>query len=271
MKLRPVACAEQPSGEECVGRREIKIYGERNAGTNWLIGLLEANFEATMLPGVVPRPIGRAQRLLPGNEWLRDLYFSRSFRQNLGWKHSLVVPHRLLAVGAKERNVAFITITKNPYSWLLSMHRRPYHHPSTREISFEEFLQTTWRTVRREYVAPLTNPIRLWNQKNGAYRELATVLPTLSIRYEDVLADPDAVLETAAAFLGVQRKHREMRNVFESTKKDRGKDFSYYQSYYLQERWLESLPMQAIGLINDHLDRSLMEFFRYPLLSSNCR
>jgi Sulfotransferase domain len=267
MKLHAVTCAEQSCGEERAVRREVKIYGERNAGTNYIIKLLEENLEATMLPGVVPRTVGRAQRLLPGKEWLRDLYFSRSFHQNFGWKHALVVPHRLVAVGAKERNVGFITITKNPYSWLLSMHRRPYHYASIRKTSFEDFLQTSWPTVRREHAASFANPVYLWNQKNGAYQELAKVLPTLSIRYEDVLADPEAVVQSAATFLGVKRKGGEMRNVLESTKEnDSGKDFSYYQSYYLQERWRDSLTERSIGLINQHLDRSLMQYFGYRLL-----
>jgi Sulfotransferase domain len=272
MKHNSVASVEQPEpSHDGWIAREIKIYGERNAGTNYLTELLKANLEARLLPGTVPMPINRAQRLLPGNQWLRDIYFSRTFHENLGWKHSMVIPPRLLAAGARERNVGFITITKNPYSWLLSMHRRPYNNWSIRKASFEDFLRTRWRTVGRENAASLANPIHLWNQKNGAYRELAKALPTLSIRYEDILADPNAVLEKTATFLRVQRKHGATRNVFESTKNDGDKDFSYYQSYYLQERWRDSLSMRAIGLINDRLDRSLMEYFGYAFLSLNNR
>ena len=37
------------------------------------------------------------------------------------------------------RSIRFVTLTKNPYSWLLSLYRRPYHAGEKAE-TFAEFL-----------------------------------------------------------------------------------------------------------------------------------
>ena len=72
--------------------RRIKIYGERNTNTKFMRKLIDLNLDVEQLPGVVPPALRRALRLVPrrANELIRDLYFVLTFRQNLGWKHSLV-------------------------------------------------------------------------------------------------------------------------------------------------------------------------------------
>ena len=148
--------------------KQIKLYGERNTGTNYLSKLIELNLNAEQIPGVAPASVQKIQQALPGKELIRDIYFQYSYKKNLGWKHTHVKPYKQTS-----RNLAFLTLTKNPYAWLLSLHRNPYHQHYTRKPSFKDFLQQPWRTVRRDNLKhTIKNPIELWNLKNQSYLQL---------------------------------------------------------------------------------------------------
>jgi hypothetical protein len=152
----------------------IKIYGERNTNTNYMSKLIELNLNAIEVPGVVPPIIMKMQKVLPGNELVRDIYFYLTYRKNLGWKHTCVKPpEELNQYKSVISNLIFLTITKNPYSWLLSLYRRPYHQYYSDNPSFETFLQRQWKTIGRDNVknAPIT-PVELWNIKNKSYLQL---------------------------------------------------------------------------------------------------
>jgi len=142
----------------------IKLYGERNTGTNYLESLIKRNLYVTMLRGDA-HPL--VQFVSPWLEWPRDLFFSFTARNNLGWKHAVAVGSEQLQAWNATESIFFITITKNPYSWLLSMQRRPYHLSNKSKAgSFEKFLQTPWRAVGREnYAGWFETLIDLWNLK----------------------------------------------------------------------------------------------------------
>jgi hypothetical protein len=152
----------------------VKIYGERNTGTNYLTKLMERNFLVKLLPGVVPKYVTSLQKYFHDNESVRDLYFRFTFPKNLGWKHSLVKPvDHLQKYKITSTNLFFITLTKNPYSWLLSLYKKPYHSCIASYSDFDDFLIMPWGTVQREN-SPLyyKNPIDLWNCKNRSYLQL---------------------------------------------------------------------------------------------------
>ena len=76
----------------------VKVYGERNTGTNYLEKLVTANLDAYILSGIVPRrdPVTFVTRNLRAlkpelfagwHEKARDWYFARNFSRDLGWKH----------------------------------------------------------------------------------------------------------------------------------------------------------------------------------------
>ncbi len=67
----------------------VKIYGERNTGTNYLSALLDKNLDAELLPGVVPSVVDIVQALVPEREAIKTLYSSLTFARHLGWKHEL--------------------------------------------------------------------------------------------------------------------------------------------------------------------------------------
>lgn len=250
----------------------LKVYGERNTGTNYLDRLIALNLDVVQLPGVVPAWVMQLQEAAPGHEWLRDAYFSLTFKSNLGWKHACVSSPGKLQRACKSRrrnnqSVRIVTVTKNPYSWLLSLYRRPYHQYWKQKPSFEEFVARPWRTTTREH-APrlLDSPVALWNLKNAAYLQISDEVPVARVRYEDLLAAPDKVIDTVAADLNLERMTSEFVNVESSTKND-GKDFDYYVNYYLAEQWRPELSVEALRLINEQLDERLLEVYGYQSIA----
>lgn len=247
----------------------VKVYGERNSGTIYLSELIRLNFVAKELRGFVPWPVGGLQLILPGREAVRDAFFSTTFGSNLGWKHMQVKPvEQLQQYSISSRRLHFITITKNPYSWLLSMHRRPYHQYYDAALSFEEFLTTPWQTTSRDGTKQtIANPIELWNVKNTSYLPLNSAFPALNLTYEDVLCDPESMMDKVATEFKLQRTSDVFCN-FEQSTKDSSKDSNYYRDYYLNERWRDKLSAEAIEIINQHLDRELVSTFGYEILNA---
>jgi len=248
-------------------RPTVKIYGERNTGTNYLLKLFRRNLEVDLLRGVVPWYV---RIPFPQSELARDFYFALTSRLNLGWKHCLAPrPCAVTAMRGYNDSLLFVTLTKNPYSWLLSLYRHPHHYRS--ELgAFQQFLNAPWQTVRRENTVPAyPNPIIMWNEKNSAYLRLNSGMPTANLRYEDLLADPEQSLAQLATrySIGLSRPHFE--NVMASTKEsESAKDFDYYQEYYLREQWKTELQASALHTINRYLNFDLMSQFGYEKLEA---
>ena len=238
---------------------KLKIFGERHTNTNYLSKLIELNLYCELVEGVVPTYIRTIENLL-GKQWLRDAWFARHQRENLGWKHSAVGDFSVSA------DVGFVTLTKNPYAWLLSMYRRPYHQQYTNPPTLEEFLQLPWQTLGRENMdGPAPNPIALWNIKNASYQKLPDE-QTLRVTTEETFIDAAAVVTNIAEKFGIERLQAEFIDFSRSTKKRADRDGDYYRDYYLNERWREELSAEAIALINQELDPGLMSFYGYTLL-----
>ena len=247
-------------------KKLVKIYGERNTGTNYIDRLIRMNLEAHMLTGVAPSHIQILQRILPGKQLVRDRYFELTYRKNLGWKHTkLKSESELRHYKILKRGVCFVTVTKNPYSWLLSMHRRPYHRYYGEKPDFISFLRSPWKTVGRDNCeSVLRDPIELWNIKNKSYLRLKSV-DAANITSESVLSDPKALIDRLSDSFSIATTDNYFTNLNESTK-DKGKNFDYYNDYYLNERWRDELTDESISIINSRLDRSVVEYFGYELL-----
>lgn len=238
---------------------KLKLFGERHTNTNYLSKLIELNLDCLLIAGVVPTYIRTIENLL-GRQWLRDAWFARQSIHNFGWKHSVVGQLQ------PESNVVFVTLTKNPYAWLLSMYRRPYHQHYKTPPSFEEFLQLPWQTVGRENLpGPVQNPIVLWNIKNASYRSLPSE-QTLHLTTESTFEDAAMVINKIAKTFNLARLQEEFVDFNRSTKKRLDRDGDYYRDYYLNERWRAELSDDAIKLINQSLDKELLDFYGYNLL-----
>ena len=249
--------------------RRVKIYGERNTGTTYLEQLLLRNLHVDSLRGGIPRSI---RRLFPNSERARDWYFRATSWRNLGWKHAFVPSENQLARARPDTSrLLFLTLTKNPYAWLLSLYRQPYH-AKRKYSSLEQFLEEPWQTVGRENTrSAFANPVEMWNQKNAAYLALGGYTTALHCRYEELLADPLGFLERLCSKHGIQSRRSSFKNVHEAMKgHDRGKTFDDYRAYYLNERWRAELDDNSIRLINERLDPDVMTRFGYPRIEAEC-
>lgn len=247
----------------------IKIYGERNTNTNYISKLIKLNLKVKELPGVVPPCIFKMQKILPGKELIRDVYFYLTYGNNLGWKHTCVKSlESLNKYRIVNSNLVFVTITKNPYSWLLSLYHRPYHQYFSVKPRFETFLQTPWKTVGRDNTEPiLKNPIELWNIKNRSFLNLNSK-NTLNITSESILENPEDIIEKISCRFSIKRKSDSFVD-YERSTKDKDRDVSFYRDYYLNEKWRDELTGDAIAIINETIDKKLMSYFGYNILSSS--
>ena len=244
-------------------KRKIKVYGERNTGTNFLNKLLNLNFDIFLVKGTVPKELNYIIKIFPFKEYLRDKYFEL-FKGNLGWKHREIDNVSLLK---KSNNIYYITISKNPYSYLLSFYKRPYHNERLINLPFREFINKTIYAVGRENEGHnYENVIDLWNKKNESYINLSkNISNVINIRYEDLLIAPNEVFFEISKKFNLNFKENEFVNFYESTK-ELGKDNNYYKDYYGKELWKSKLSKPDIEFINSKLDRNVVEFFNYELL-----
>lgn len=247
----------------------IKLYGERNTNTNYLSKLIELNLDAPQIQGVVPRSVFRLQTWAPGDERIRDWYFSVTFGRNLGWKHMRVEPAEKLRSSklVRDGKVGFVTITKNPYSWLLSLYRRPYSLQVKPEITFEDFLTMPWQTTGRDNLRRrrLKSPVELWNLKNASYLALSNALPIVHLTTEFIFSDPDTTIRRIADAFNIRRLTDKFLD-YERSTKDRSKDSNYYRDYYANEKWREQLSKAAIDTINANIDKDLLRHYGYELI-----
>lgn len=248
-------------------RKLIKVYGERNTNTNYISKLIKLNLNIQEVPGTVPPTIMIMQKILPGNELVRDIYFYFTYNDNLGWKHTCVKPVKALKNYSIVANndLAFLSITKNPYSWLLSLYRRPYHQYYSDKPDFKSFLQRPWKTIGRDNTENLLrNPIELWNIKNSSYLQLSE-LNGLNITTESIFQDPKAIIDKISNHFSVKKLSDKFINYDRSTK-DKDKDSNWYRDYYLNEKWQDEITSDAIAIINETVDKKLMSYFGYSVL-----
>jgi len=242
----------------------VKIMGERNSGTNYLDALIRKNFDVSILPGSVPKSFNR----ILGYEWFRDLYFRQTECRNLGWKHAIAPEKNLIDESGLTDKVGFICVAKNPYAWLLSMHKRPYHGCDCIN-SFDEFLVSPWASVGRErYIEQFQNPIDLWNKKNGSYIRLCSYANAMIISYESILQDTQNVIKKVGRQLGIKQAQSKVVNINKGTKGDQ-KSFEYYKDYYLNRRWVLKLSNRNVKCINSVLSDSVMSQFGYEAIMEN--
>jgi hypothetical protein len=207
----------------------IKVYGERNSGTIYLEWLMKNNLEVV----------------------IADTF-------DLGWKHRLAPEEDELSEKLKEE-IIFICLVKNPYSWLLSMHTRPYQHEVLKNLNFSDFIRYSYGDYR--------NPVTMWNAKYNSYLRLAGFVKNfIWIRYEDLLTSPEASVRSIAAKFELQRKDV-FRNIHRVVTNSHGiKKVAFHKDYYTQEAWKKKYNTGQVEHINLYLDPNLMEKFNYSYL-----
>jgi len=256
----------------------LKIFGERNTGTRAL-----ARTVAT-LPGVTRR-IGTLPRLTPEQDvvmaivqakipgrWrnlyrgaIRDDAFTRGAPDDL-WKHA--VPR--LTPGAIKVGAATLIMVRNPYSWALSLCKRPYHQVGPRVEDFAEFITLPWMTERREGTpAVLGSPVDLWSVKvrgSLAYQAEAREkgLGCEVIRFEDFVQDPQTVTAAALEKLGLPTAP--LVNVQKNTKR-KGLSVEKLRRRYAEEAWRADLTPETVATVTERIDWDLANKLGYTKIA----
>ena len=261
---------------------QLKIYGERNSGTTYLHNLVARNLKVRPLAGEVPDWVHNLARRSAGiaklassprgrqvDEAIKDWWFEMTFPLNLGWKHMAVPSPDLLSKYSISHSTHFIALVKNPYSWLLSLHRRPYHLYDAKDLPIHDFVSTPVACLGRENMpSAYLSPVELWNHKMASYIRLCMAFPTLVIKYEELLRSPLTIVRSISKSLHGNFESSEFENIHLSSKPTRTNTYDDYRKYYLTEQWRSDLNAAAIEAINRGLDGSLMAELGYRRLEA---
>jgi hypothetical protein len=144
---------------------------------------------------------------------------------------------------------------RNPYSWLLSLFRKPYHMVGRLPDDPLTFIRRPWITLSRELTdGVLPSPIDLWNIKTAAifpFKEAAEpATPCRIIHFEALLSEGDATLRAALADVGVDPTGLSISQT--STRP--GLDLAARQTYEREQLWAPELGRAAIAELNARID-----------------
>lgn len=250
----------------------IKIFGERNTGTNFLNQLVERNTrDIEILEHGKNKEI---RNLLPDfpekyhefvDERMRDHLRIREFKDNFGFKHAVVSPSYLKA-SPKFANTIFIFISRNPFYFINSLYRRPYSIiPDPRDGKcMDDFLRQKILFHQRDNTDfPIAkSPVHLWSIKTGAaWRTHNSISNSIFIKYEELVNDPGEVLKRLKR-MGVATTD-EVDIPKKSTKGD-AVDFFAYRRKTLGYNPKSDFNESQIEYILSEVDRQLCCELNYP-------
>ena len=254
----------------------VKVLGERNSGTNYLSKLVRKNFDIDLLPGTQPNVQADLEALaqdLPKNlqhlarQMLVDVSMREIENRNLGWKHAF--PDFELLEREKETasRTLFLVISKEPYSWLKSFHRRPYHSLfPARYMSLSDFIRHPWIATRKENLSPavVPNMVALWNAKHQGWLSLTERgYQTVFVPYSDLLSNFSAQMEAIGAIIP-PRKAGAYENIEDSTKKD-GRSSSDFVKQYSNGNDYSAFTPEDIAFVNESVDKDVVAKLGYTL------
>ena len=208
---------------------KIKIYGIENSGSIYLEWLIKYNLGIAL-----------------------DTDFE------LGWKHRLA-PSQGEISSYHKQNTIFICLVKNPYTWLLSTHKRPYGHECLKKLNFGDFIRFSYGDYR--------NPVILWNKKNDSYLQMKNYVDNfMLINYEDLLIDPKKVIQTIA-----DKTEQKMPVFFKNmqyilSRKNGKTNHHFHTDHYLKGKWKNNLSKIHVQKINVFLDEKLINELNYTIL-----
>lgn len=230
---------------------ELVVGGAFRSGTNYLRFLLERNFRC------------------------RVRYHA------FGWKHAPVPIVNRSATFALPR-LPLLFVIKDPYALCVSLydywrqHRRNFQAAE----SWPEFLRSRFivfdRDPARSPQLRFANPVQYWNQ---LYWNLA-FLPegrfrAFGLRYEDLLADPEATLRPVATRLGLVRRKgpferparvlQRMRDGRAGWRNAALTDEPFDDSHYRQRLYLARYAPADLAFVAGELDPELVRHFGYSI------
>jgi len=178
-----------------------------------------------------------------------------------GWKHCAPQIDHSYA----ETETCVLFLVRDPYSWIVSLTRRPYNCRTPKIDKIDEFIERPWLTMRRDNIAPvLSSPIGLWNEKLRAYRAFsrAAPVPSTLLKFEDFVQAPVAAL--AGVLEQFEISHNGLAELEEPTKAG-GMERAERQGYYAREGWKAKISPHTAALINANVDWDIARSFGYEM------
>ncbi len=243
-------------------RGVVKIFGERNTGTNALSQFIAQNSESPLFPGMfhhLPKadPSILKQKGRVETEHLIDLAFSHQ-PAPFQWKHCATnfTDEDL----AQFNNCTTLVLLRNPISWCLALWKNPYNNLIEVPQSFDEFVNVKWKTVGRERLdSKVMSPPDLINLKMSYYKEFVSGgqkngLSMKVLRLENLVCSPLSVWMDIKANLS---NPKENPALVESITRDPSKNLQFYQEYYGEEKWKSEISENAYNVLEKHIDWDL--------------
>ena len=254
--------------------RFVKVFGERNTGTNFLNQLLKQNTSLKVLEHKSNSDAKiRLRKLIDSHSKsnkraidpsLRQLIFDRlidqqrqeEYPKNYGWKHARVVANDL-AQSKRFNSTLFIFLIRNPWRFVSALHKRPYNlFPSPPE-NFIDFVNSCFLANPRDCLPCnfVENPVEFWNQKVRSYQDCNTSInSSLICYYEDIVNSPKKFIHSLNPVCSVID---EIIIPMDSTKKD-DKSFDDYRREALSYNPVKALGEEAYTHVLDKLDKNVL-------------
>lgn len=251
--------------------KHVKIYGERNTGTNVLKKLIEENSASQVLPSVTDEVMPAFRRIenvlarIPHSaslqDWCGDMVF-RNQPPGMTWKHAATHFDDPSAFS----DCLVLLLTRHPASWLLALHRHPYHIDLKKSTNLPVFLEEEFSLLGRDRLKCRTiTPPHLWNSKMESYLTFIDQMEKHGIRHR-VLKFEDLVTDQATVFSSIDEQlidpARQISIVEKSTKDD-SKNYEYYRNYYGNSLWATEIDEQSRNIIGREIDWKVAGQFHY--------
>ncbi|MEM1282608.1 MAG: hypothetical protein AAGG81_03560, partial [Chlamydiota bacterium] len=176
--------------------KQVKVFGERCSGTNFLNALIDVNFPEQQM--CYDKNYGPKHFLC----WFVD----HPFEKNINAKYK----KKSFQFNASSKCL-FVVVVRNPYDWLRSFFNKPHEvHHSLLNKGFSHFLRSEWRhwnggpgrkidNYNPWTKKPFSNVLDLRKYKILNYLTLGRIVDNyLFVRYEDVRENPNGFVDFIA-------------------------------------------------------------------------
>jgi hypothetical protein len=264
---------------EHVPIEQIKLYGERNTGTQFLRRLLRKNFTATSLNGAANNDEKlRRKELVRGiDDWLIGMIIMDRFDthandtrwvpENFGWKHTNPPVDYLKSVPERTAKTLFVILVKHPVFWMKSFQKRPYHSYFRYDsLTFHDFIRHVFVPTGRDNVNTLvySSVVELYAEKIDGYQRLVEMgVRHELVRYEDLVADVSGFLQRLESKHGLIRREDEHIMIDASTKGDAARLADYKEKYRL-DKIKELAAPEDYNYIIETFGRERLRWLGYP-------
>lgn len=247
-------------------RPYVKIFGERNSGTNYLETLINHNFIAQQLRGGHGKIVLFMKALGKGSAeaaFFHDLEMRRLQRSEFGWKHA---SPPLADVEAAEHtpHTLFILLAKHPVFWLKSLHARPYRRID-KTLDFAAFIRTPFPLSEADGLGDIAvqSPVHMLRLKIEGYMRLEDRQTTcVRMQYERLLSDFEAELDRLSPYL--LRRGDGFVNLDTGVKNQR-ETLGFYKSKYDLTKVSDGIDAETLTYIRDVLGTACLSYFGYEL------